>query len=82
MFGEGFSRFDTHEGKVIHRGNPFQIRQEQTAFGAGAMPAGLPDYDPTYTPRVLVNPVFIDGDGDGTFSAPGGRECEYDLSAP
>lgn len=47
------------------------------AFGRNAMPRGLPDYDPTRTPRVLTNPLFVDVDGNGRFDAPGGRECSY-----
>ncbi len=49
-------------------------------FGAEPLPPGLPQYDATRTPRVLTNPIYIDGDGDGLFTAPGGRECAYDLS--
>lgn len=49
-------------------------------FGANDLPPGLPRYDATRTPRVLTNPIYIDGDGDGQFSSPGGRECSYDLS--
>lgn len=52
------------------------------AFGADRLPLGLPQYDPSTTPRVLTSPIFIDGDGDGQFSAPGGRECSYLLGAP
>ena len=52
------------------------------AFGEGGMPFGLRQYDATRTPRVLVNPIYVDFDGDGAFSAPGGRECSYDLAAP
>ena len=52
------------------------------AFGAGRLPLGLPQYDPATTPRVLTSPIFVDGDGDGLFSAPGGRECSYLLEAP
>lgn len=47
------------------------------AFGRNPMPRGLPDYDATKTPRVMTNPLFIDADGDGEYSAPGGRECSY-----
>ena len=52
------------------------------AFGANALPDGLPQYDASRTPRALTNPIYIDGDGDGLFSAPGGRECVYSLAAP
>ena len=49
------------------------------AFGSNSLPLGLPGYDATRTPRVLTNPIYVDGDGDGAFSAPGGRECSYAL---
>ena len=49
------------------------------AFGSNALPTGLPGYDATHTPRVLTNPIYVDGDGDGLFGAPGGRECSYAL---
>ena len=52
------------------------------AFGAERLPAGLPQFDPTGVPRALTSPIFIDGSGDGAFSAPGGRACSVDLSAP
>ncbi len=52
------------------------------AFGVARLPAGMPQYDSATTPRVLTSPVFIDGDGDGLFTAPGGRECSYVLAAP
>ncbi len=49
------------------------------AFGSNSLPRGLPGYDATRVPRVLTNPIYVDGDGDGEFGAPGGRECSYDL---
>jgi len=49
------------------------------AFGTNDLANGMPQYDATEVPRVLTNPIYIDGDGDGEFSAPGGRECTYDL---
>lgn len=52
------------------------------AFGADYLPKGLPQYNPAHTPRVLTSPIYIDGDGDGVWSAPGGRECSYSLEAP
>ncbi len=50
------------------------------AFGANALPTGLPQYNGANTPRVMTNPIYVDGDGDGAFGAPGGRECSYDLA--
>lgn len=52
------------------------------AFGASLLPAGMPQYDPTTTPRVLTSPIYIDVDGDGQSSPAGGRECSYLLQAP
>jgi len=49
------------------------------AFGSEALARGMPQYDATRVPRVLTSPIYVDGDGDGAFSAPGGRECVYDL---
>jgi len=48
-------------------------------FGAERMPDGLPQFDAATVPRALTSPVYIDLDGDGTFSAPGGRECAVFL---
>jgi len=52
------------------------------AFGSGRYPAGLPNFNPEGVPRVLTSPVYVDGDGDGAFSAPGGRECAVFLTSP
>jgi hypothetical protein len=52
------------------------------AFGRNYLPAGLPQYDATSTPRVMSNALWIDGDGDGALGPPGGRECLYDLAEP
>ncbi len=49
------------------------------AFGSNKLAEGLPQYDATRVARVLTNPIYVDGDGDAQFSAPGGRECSYDL---
>jgi hypothetical protein len=52
------------------------------AFGAGRLPAGLPQYDPTEVPRVLTNPIYVDTDGDGVFTGPGPRSCDVRLTPP
>jgi len=49
------------------------------AFGSEPLALGMPQYDATRVPRVLTSPIYVDGDGDGLYSAPGGRECVYDL---
>lgn len=45
------------------------------AFGDEPMPKGLNQYDPRVTPRVITNPIYIDADGDGLWTAPGGKSC-------
>jgi hypothetical protein len=52
------------------------------AFGQNRLPAGLPQYDAERVPRAMSNAIFVDGDGDGVFSAPGGRTCDYRLTSP
>lgn len=52
------------------------------AFGEERLPLGMPQYDPSRTPRVLTSPIYVDVDGDGAFGAPGGRQCRYSLRAP
>ncbi len=52
------------------------------AFGAERLPLGLPQFDPTGIPRVLTSPIWIDGDGDGAITAPGGRDCDVFIDAP
>lgn len=48
-------------------------------FGRNAMPRGLRNYDPTRVLRFVTNPIFVDADGDGEFTPPGGKTCEYTL---
>lgn len=45
--------------------------------GEGEMPRGLDDYDPSAVPRFITNPVFVDADGDGLWTAPGPRACDW-----
>jgi hypothetical protein len=47
------------------------------AFGDEPLPIDLLPYDDARVPRVLVNPVFVDGDGDGVFTAPGAKACDW-----
>lgn len=51
-------------------------------FGEQDMPRGLSNYDPTGSPRMVTNPVFVDVDGNGVFDPPGGKTCTYDLNPP
>ena len=52
------------------------------AFGENWLPLGLPQFNPTDVPRLLTSPIYLDGDGDGVFTAPGGRECLLLLDNP
>lgn len=44
--------------------------------GEQPMPRGLLDYDASSVPRAVSSPIFIDGDGDGVWTAPGPKECD------
>ncbi|MCG8670801.1 MAG: CehA/McbA family metallohydrolase [Pseudomonadales bacterium] len=46
-------------------------------FGAERMNRELPQYDPVEIPRFTTNPIYVDGDGNGIFDAPGGKTCQY-----
>lgn len=50
------------------------------AFGQNRLPRGLASFDPAQIPRVTTNPIFVDADGDGKFSPPGGKSCTYSLN--
>ena len=52
------------------------------AFGAQRLADGLPQFSATNVPRALTSPVYIDADGDGVFTPPGGRVCSVLLDAP
>lgn len=52
------------------------------AFGYGDMPLGFTNYSPEGRPRGITNPIFVDVDGDGVFTPPGARSCQYDLLGP
>lgn len=49
------------------------------AMGENAMPRGITDYDAASVPRVIVNPVLIDGNGDGEWDGPGAKACTWAL---
>ncbi len=49
-------------------------------FGANAMNRELPQYNPEEIPRFTTNPIFVDTDGDGEFTAPGGKSCQHDVN--
>ncbi len=48
-------------------------------FGEASMPRGLEDYDALNVPRFITNPIFVDVDGDGTWTAPGPKSCDTGL---
>ncbi len=45
-------------------------------FGVADMPRGLSDYDQRNVPRFISNPVLVDADGDGAWTAPGPKACD------
>ncbi|HMV68994.1 MAG TPA: CehA/McbA family metallohydrolase, partial [Myxococcota bacterium] len=49
------------------------------AFGEAPMPAALDDYDADRVPRVTTNAIFVDADGDGAWTPPGGKACAYSV---
>ena len=51
-------------------------------FGAERFPRGLEQFTPTRVPRFTTNAIYIDADGDGEWTAPGGKVCEYDRDPP
>lgn len=47
-------------------------------FGDGPMPREIEGYDGRRTPRFTTNAIFVDADGDGVWTPPGGKACAYD----
>ncbi len=47
------------------------------AMGENPMPRGLYDYDAAGVPRVITNPIRIDGNGDGVWTGPGVKTCSW-----
>ena len=62
---------------------PLMVRRDASvvivATGEGSMPRGLEDYDAANVPRVVTNPIFLDVDGDGAWTAPGPKACDTAL---
>lgn len=60
---------------------PFTLDEDAhivlVAMGADPMPRGLLDYDAANVPRAITNPIFVDADGDGVFTAPGPKTCTW-----
>ncbi|GDX83252.1 hypothetical protein LBMAG42_50630 [Deltaproteobacteria bacterium] len=44
-------------------------------FGAAPMPRGFEAYDAANVPRFITNPIYVDADGDGQWTAPGAKSC-------
>lgn len=51
------------------------------AFGLAPYPRGLENV-PADVPRLITNPIYVDADGDGTWTAPGGKLCSYASAVP
>lgn len=48
------------------------------AVGEEPMPRGLEGYAASDVPRVIVNPIFVDADGDGAWTPPGPKTCDWE----
>ena len=46
-------------------------------LGDEPLPRGLYGFDPVGVPRFTTNAIYVDADGDGQFTAPGGKGCAY-----
>lgn len=51
-------------------------------FGDRKAPRGLSQFNPKHVPRFTTNPIYVDRDGDGVFTAPGGKACSFTIDAP
>lgn len=51
-------------------------------FGTKRLPRGLEQFNPHRVPRFTTNAIFIDADGDGQWTPPGGKTCSYDVGLP
>lgn len=73
---------DAPDGVLKHAGSVDLVLAQDAAvvvvgLGSGGMPRGLKDYDPSGTPRFISNPIFVDVDGDGVWTAPGPKGCVW-----
>ncbi len=46
-------------------------------FGKEPMPLGFEQVDANRVPRAITNPIRVDVDGDGIWTAPGGKTCAF-----
>lgn len=46
-------------------------------MGSEPMPRGMLSYPAADVPRAVTNPIFVDVDGDGSFTAPGPKTCSW-----
>jgi hypothetical protein len=72
------------DGVVKFKGKiPLKLSQDAHitlgAFGSKAMPRGFEPIDPLRVPRVITNPIYVDVDGDGKWTPPGGKACTYKV---
>jgi hypothetical protein len=49
------------------------------AFGKNPMPRGFDAAKADRCPRVVTNPIYVDTDGDGKWTPPGGKTCTYTV---
>lgn len=49
------------------------------AFGKNPLPRSFDPADAKRVPRVITNPIYVDVDGDGQWTAPGGKTCSYSV---
>jgi hypothetical protein len=77
--GEGARRFQAEVPVEFARDGWLAV----AVMGSEPMPRALDaQYDAARVPRALTNAIFVDADGDGEWTPPGGKFCDYDLSAP
>lgn len=49
------------------------------AFGKSPLPRSFDGADAKRVPRFIANPIYVDADGDGKWTAPGGKACSYTV---
>ncbi len=79
------SQVDTTDpGEVVKHDGEVSLSVSEDAhvvvvgFGTASMPRGLKGYNPATVPRFITNPIFVDADGDGDWTAPGPKGCTWE----
>ncbi len=49
------------------------------AFGKSPLPRSFDGADAKRVPRFIANPIYVDADGDGIWTPPGGKQCAYTV---